>query len=250
MNIRQASGYTGISKDMIRFYESKGLIKPARKENGYRDYSNHDLLLLVMIRQYSCLGMELKEIAKLLHHQDETMFAQSLGTSAERLKHEREWIDAKIDFAENLNQIFDMASKSIEYAVIPHSVFWFYPRIDIQQFADYYALELARPVLRIRKDVLGLEDYPEEQGMMFPKEVDDKSSREQFSEGTYIRFIKRVSPESGINHELIQTLTKRIRELGYTITGDCLVFLVMGDTQQQLKDLVCFDFEIGKRTSN
>lgn len=48
MNIQEASKQTGISKDMIRFYEKKGLIHPKRSENHYRDYSIHDLHLLIL----------------------------------------------------------------------------------------------------------------------------------------------------------------------------------------------------------
>lgn len=47
MNIQEASRQTGISKDMIRFYEKKDLIHPKRSENNYRDYSIHDLHLLI-----------------------------------------------------------------------------------------------------------------------------------------------------------------------------------------------------------
>ena len=54
MNIQEASIATGISKDMIRFYEKKGLLHPSRNpENHYRDYSMGDIHILVTIKFYS-----------------------------------------------------------------------------------------------------------------------------------------------------------------------------------------------------
>ena len=43
MKIQEVSEATGLSKDMIRFYESEGLIKPARNEDyNYLSYSEND----------------------------------------------------------------------------------------------------------------------------------------------------------------------------------------------------------------
>ena len=88
MNIKQASERTGISRDMIRFYEKKGIIHPARKNNGYRDYSIHDLLLLVTARQYSCLGIELDTISELLKQNDPEVFCNEMEQAVSRLKEE------------------------------------------------------------------------------------------------------------------------------------------------------------------
>ena len=62
MNINEASQVTAISKDMIRYYEKIGLIKPVRKTNGYRDFSEDDLNTLVVIRTLSNSHIPLKQI--------------------------------------------------------------------------------------------------------------------------------------------------------------------------------------------
>ena len=68
MNINETSELTGLSKDMIRFYEKQGLIYPRRNnENNYRSYDQTDLNLLVLIKQYSALGIELKVIQSLIN---------------------------------------------------------------------------------------------------------------------------------------------------------------------------------------
>jgi MerR family copper efflux transcriptional regulator len=56
---------TGLTKDTIRFYEKKGLISLARKsrrENNYKEYPEHVLDKLMMIRRLKDLGFTLNEI--------------------------------------------------------------------------------------------------------------------------------------------------------------------------------------------
>ena len=56
---------TGI--ETIRFYERKGLIEePARRANGYRQYSAEHIAQLRFIQQAKELGFSLKEIGELL----------------------------------------------------------------------------------------------------------------------------------------------------------------------------------------
>ena len=43
MTVKEVEERTGLPRANIRYYESEGLIHPARGENGYRDY--HSLLL-------------------------------------------------------------------------------------------------------------------------------------------------------------------------------------------------------------
>ena len=50
----------------IRFYESEGLLTPARNQNGYRDYSCEDAEVLKRIRLLRTLHISLEEI-KALH---------------------------------------------------------------------------------------------------------------------------------------------------------------------------------------
>ena len=38
MTVKEVEERTGLPRANIRYYESEGLIHPARGENGYRDY--------------------------------------------------------------------------------------------------------------------------------------------------------------------------------------------------------------------
>ncbi|MFW7394469.1 MerR family DNA-binding transcriptional regulator, partial [Vagococcus fluvialis] len=43
MKIKDIANLAEISKESIRYYESLGLLKPVRNQNGYREYSESDL---------------------------------------------------------------------------------------------------------------------------------------------------------------------------------------------------------------
>ena len=62
MLISEVMEQTGLSKKTIRFYEDKGLIKVARKENGYREYSENEILTLKKIKSLRMCGISVSDI--------------------------------------------------------------------------------------------------------------------------------------------------------------------------------------------
>lgn len=67
MKINEVEQLVGITKKNIRFYEDQGLIRPERnKSNGYRDYSDEDVRLLLKIKLLRRLAVPIEEIRKLL----------------------------------------------------------------------------------------------------------------------------------------------------------------------------------------
>ena len=62
MLISEVMEQTGLSKKAIRFYEDKGLIKVARKENGYREYSENEILTLKKIKSLRMCGISVSDI--------------------------------------------------------------------------------------------------------------------------------------------------------------------------------------------
>lgn len=69
MLIGELSKRSGFSKDTIRYYEKIGLIvlpKASRRENNYKDYPEHTLVLLKAIKKYKELGFTLEEIRELI----------------------------------------------------------------------------------------------------------------------------------------------------------------------------------------
>lgn len=67
VNIGQASELSSVSQRMIRHYEKIGLVPaPARRDSGYRDYSNTDVYRLRFIATARNLGFPIDQIRTLL----------------------------------------------------------------------------------------------------------------------------------------------------------------------------------------
>ena len=67
MNIGAAARASGVSERMIRHYEKIGLIPPAaRRDSGYRAYSDADVHRLHFIANARDLGFGIEEIGSLL----------------------------------------------------------------------------------------------------------------------------------------------------------------------------------------
>ncbi|MBR2045303.1 MAG: MerR family transcriptional regulator [Agathobacter sp.] len=63
MKIGEVANETGLSISNIRFYEKKGLLAPARKEeSGYRDYTAEDVNRLKTILLYRKMGLPIETI--------------------------------------------------------------------------------------------------------------------------------------------------------------------------------------------
>lgn len=69
MRIGEICRITKLSKDTIRFYEKKGLIKVSRStsiHNNYKEYTEENVRQLRMIKNAKRFGFTLNEIAELL----------------------------------------------------------------------------------------------------------------------------------------------------------------------------------------
>jgi len=66
MKINEVESLVGITRKNIRFYESEGLLAPRRNsENGYRDYGEAEVQVLLQIKLLRKLGVPLEEIRKM-----------------------------------------------------------------------------------------------------------------------------------------------------------------------------------------
>lgn len=66
MNIGTLAEKTGLSRDTLRFYEQRGLIRSTRSANSYRLYAPETVHLLGYIRTAQRLGFTLGQIGESL----------------------------------------------------------------------------------------------------------------------------------------------------------------------------------------
>lgn len=62
MTIKEAEARTGLARANIRYYEDQGFFSAARGENGYRDYSEENIDVLLRVKLLRQLGFSLEEI--------------------------------------------------------------------------------------------------------------------------------------------------------------------------------------------
>jgi Cu(I)-responsive transcriptional regulator len=66
MNIGEAAAATGLSAKMIRHYEAIGLLRPTRRGNNYRDFTERDVAELRFIHHARELAFPLEDVRRLL----------------------------------------------------------------------------------------------------------------------------------------------------------------------------------------
>lgn len=65
MTIKEMEQRCGMSRTNIRFYESEGLIRPERRDNGYREYSEADAQVLQRVKLLRSMEVTLEEVKAL-----------------------------------------------------------------------------------------------------------------------------------------------------------------------------------------
>ena len=66
MTIKEVEQRLDVPRATVRFYEKEGLLSPTRSENGYREYSEEDVVLLKKIIIFRKLGFAVSDIEDVL----------------------------------------------------------------------------------------------------------------------------------------------------------------------------------------
>ncbi|GAB3044612.1 Zn(2+)-responsive transcriptional regulator [Acinetobacter apis] len=98
MNIGQISKKYAVSIDTLRFYEEQGLLSPARRSNGYRDYNQENEQQIRFILCLKAIGFTLKEIASVLQLNQRIPSAHCKDASAHLLTTKVDALTAHILF--------------------------------------------------------------------------------------------------------------------------------------------------------
>jgi len=126
MTIQEMERRSGLERTNIRFYEREGLLNPQRRENGYRDYSEEDLQLLLKIKLLRRLGFSLDAIRSL--KDGDTALDDALARRLAAIGGERRELDATERVCTEMRQ--DGAS---------------FPTLDAQRYLTAYDQGLRLP---------------------------------------------------------------------------------------------------------
>lgn len=64
LSVAAAAELVGLSPHTLRYYESQGLVNPARDASGYREYAAADLRRLVFLTRMRVSGMRMRELTR------------------------------------------------------------------------------------------------------------------------------------------------------------------------------------------
>ncbi|HGI2107111.1 TPA: MerR family transcriptional regulator [Streptococcus agalactiae] len=101
---------TGLTRKAIEYYEEKGLINPQKTENGYRDYSENDLEVLIQISLLRKLGISVTEIEGYL-----TTGISSLSSVLRRKQHQ-------LDVEEKRKEVLELVVKGENQELINEKI--------------------------------------------------------------------------------------------------------------------------------
>lgn len=88
MLIHDIASIFGISNELIRHYEDKGIVFPNyRDNNGYREFRQFDFDNLLFCHKYKALGLSLKTISNSINSEPLSYLSNNLGQVDSLIKH-------------------------------------------------------------------------------------------------------------------------------------------------------------------
>ena len=250
MNIKEASLLTGISRDMLRYYEKLGILSPGRnKKNGYRDYSIMDLNNAVMIKQYSSLGLSLHTLANFSRHGGITGALEQFRQAIDRLETDLELTRNRLENIRDYYHLFDMLrhGKISETGYAP--LMYYYRRSQEHPFFDDLSPALygaVRMVFRIENKNVRSESYPPGQGFLSLQQIPSQSL--PFIEIPAHHFWRTVMEEERdgfMNREKLLPVLEQMENEGYHLQGDIFLSQILCANEQTPNKLICIECDIG-----
>ncbi|MGM9942299.1 MAG: MerR family transcriptional regulator [Bulleidia sp.] len=252
MDIAKAADFTGVSADMIRFYEKKGMLKPKRRANGYRDFSTHDLHVIILIRQYSALGIPLRTIADMIRTHDATEVSESLNVQLKRLETEYEQAYARMQNARDLKKLLlsYMDGKNWDAGIRPDMMFVSVQTLHTDErkyYLDLINSGTARATGRIQ-NIGNIKMVDEaDVGLLMPCTAGITFSNQEISPShAYYRVVLECQEEI-IPVETIHAILDEMHERGYEETGNGFLYQMILDRSQDFSDTVCVEIEVRKK---
>ena len=244
MHTKEVSKITGISVQMIHFYEKKGIIKPSRNEsNGYRDYTDMDVFRIVNAHTLNSMGIELDEVVKIMDGSNVEEKIARMNSRLEILNRKRRLLDQQINLAGDLLDVFKAIVFGTPYIIRHFEKLYFYPRRKNSEYSKILRENGAGiAALRIRKEFFNKSSFPDDVGTMFPTKVEDlEYPCTYYHNLDILQLIIRTPVAVVPDMDTVRQLQKQIRTYGYLCTGDCFSHAVYTDLDAG-EDVVSFDF--------
>ncbi|MDR3595643.1 MerR family transcriptional regulator [Clostridium sp.] len=106
--IGQVTEITGISRDRLRYYEEKGILKPKYdKSNNYREYNWEDLDVVLAIEFYRSMNLNTKNINSICEN-------SSVKSIKKLMEEKYEEVTSEIEKLQRIQENIDNVTKQCE----------------------------------------------------------------------------------------------------------------------------------------
>ena len=147
MLINEVIQQVDLSKRAVKYYEEQGLLRVAKDENGYRNYTEENIDTLKEICIYRKLGISIQDIKTLLHSKDKQLLEQIYNDKSHSLQSEQQELDALYSFIQNHDA--DAVNQLIDYKTIAQAlqdmVPGFYGYYFMNHFLPYLQIQITTP---------------------------------------------------------------------------------------------------------
>lgn len=232
MNILEASRATGVSRDMIRFYEKKGILSPARNPgNHYREYGMHEIHQIILARQYNSMGVDLDTIAKMFRKQDLLQAETELSQGIAQLQEEAEWAAERLENAKRLQALFPLLKQENMQEISERPASCYLPGTGNSSSAGL-------PVVRIH---LG-EPFFQDLGIIcWRSPRKNEKAGIALAPGIYLRKLVRHSASELFSRKEAEELKEGCRKDGWDIGPDFFISQVLCGQGDAHPDLLCIE---------
>lgn len=144
MQIKDFAKKYQIQADTIRYYEKEKILKPKRRENGYREYDEEcekQVQLIIVLKQ---LGFTIKEIQQLLILRGESISTECNNSTVLLLKQKIMKLEERIQFyqqalkvVQTVNELVNEEKYLENKAVIEELLLAFFKNIHKRGYNDY-----------------------------------------------------------------------------------------------------------------
>lgn len=108
MKIKEVSEYVGLPISTLHYYERIGLVKPKRTNKNYREYSEKDVEILILIMLMKKHNFNRNEISEVINRYTNPIFDE------EQLKKSKQFFENKIIQIEELIHSYQSIIKIIQ----------------------------------------------------------------------------------------------------------------------------------------
>ncbi len=253
MNIKQASKETGVSTDMIRFYEKKGIIHPQRQENNYRDYSNEELRTIILAKQYSMMGIDLRTISHMFQDNDTHPSSTILKSSITQLKEEMFWTQARLQNTQDFLDALTMLESNVSYQITRKATSYYYPVKDqnIERLTNDLMRHgsVAKSVFRIQKKYQLKEEYPNDTGDLLAR-IHPNPDLLFETYPSHLCFVTtlQIPVNESVSLPYMKPIYQKIEELDYRISSDIFAYEISKiHLNEEFYDILCVEVPIEKQ---